>query len=230
MNVQIDIETIPQQPEEEAKKTIAENIQHPGSMKKPETIRAWHEGEGQYEGVKDALIEEQYRKTSFDGAKGQVCSVAWAIGDNINASKPGSSEGDILETFFSSMRNDLSGRPPYFIGHYIGGFDLKFLFQRAVVLGVNPGFDLCQWGRHDRNFYDTMLAWAGYGGSISLDNLCLALGIPGKGDDIDGSKVWDFYKAGKHQEIVDYNKSDVEKVIQVYECLTFSDKALRRAA
>lgn len=230
MNIPIDIETIPQQPEQEARLVIAETIQHPGSMKKPETIQAWHNGEGQYAGVKDALIEEQYRKTSFDGAKGQICSIAWAVRDNIEVSKPGSNEGDILENFFSSIRNDLNGRPPYFVGHYIGGFDLKFIFQRAVVLGIKPGFDLCQWGRHDRNFYDTMLAWAGYGGSISLDNLCKALGIEGKGEEIDGSKVWDFYKDGKHQEIADYNKQDVEKIIRVYDRLTFGASALEIAA
>ncbi|WP_284692740.1 3'-5' exonuclease, partial [Escherichia coli] len=28
--------------------------------------------------------------------------------------------------------------PPVFIGHNIAEFDLKFLFQRAVVLGVKP--------------------------------------------------------------------------------------------
>ena len=83
MNLFIDIETIPQQPEAEAKTEIAKNIQAPAQMSKAETIAAWHAGEGSYAGVKDALIEETYRKTSFDGAKGEIISIAFAVDDFI---------------------------------------------------------------------------------------------------------------------------------------------------
>lgn len=50
MNTFIDIETIPQQPEAKTKAVIAENIKAPAQMKKPETISAWHNGEGSYAG------------------------------------------------------------------------------------------------------------------------------------------------------------------------------------
>ena len=224
MNVFIDIETIPQQPEEEAKAAIRATIEAPGQMKKEDTINAWHNGEGQYAGVKDALVEEAYRKTSFDGSKGQICSIAWAVenGDIQSVAGMGaSSESLLLHTLFSSIQEDLKDRPPYFIGHYISGFDLKFLFHRAVINNIKPPFDLCQWGRHNSNFYDTMTAWAGYGGKISQDNLCKALGIEGKPDGIDGSKVWDYYKEGRINEIQDYNKDDVDKVRKIYNRLTF---------
>ena len=56
---------------------------------------------------------------------------------------------------------------------------------------------------------------------MSQDNLCKALGIKGKPDDIDGSKVWDFYKAGKIDEIEDYNRDDVDKVRQIYNRINF---------
>lgn len=82
MSLFIDIETIPQQPEEEAKAEIAKTIQAPAQMSKAETIAAWHAGEGSYAGVKDSLIEETYRKTSFDGAKGEVISIAFAVDDD----------------------------------------------------------------------------------------------------------------------------------------------------
>jgi 3'-5' exonuclease len=223
MNTYIDIETIPQQPEIEVKAEIAKTIEAPAQMSKPETIAEWHNGEGKYAGVKDAAIEEQYRKTSFDGAKGEICSVSFAVndGDVVNFNRGNMSEAEILAELFRAIKFQCAGRPPFFIGQNIGGFDLKFIFQRAVILRANPGFDLCQHGRHGQHFYDTMQAWAGYGGRVSQDNLCKALGIEGKPDDIDGSKVWDFYKAGKIERIAEYNSDDVVKVREIHKRLTF---------
>lgn len=224
MYVYIDIETIPQQPEDEAKAEIAKTIEAPAQMSKPETIAEWHNGEGKYAGVKDAAIEEQYRKTSFDGAKGEICSVSFAIdfdGEIINFNRGQLSEKEILQALFAEVSAGLNSRTPYFVGHNISGFDLKFLFQRAVINRVNPGFDLCQHGRHGQHYFDTMIAWAGYGGRVSQDNLCKALGIDGKPSDIDGSKVWDFYKSGDIGRIAEYNSDDVLKVREIHKRLAF---------
>ena len=43
-NVFFDLESIPEQGEEEAKARIAETIAHPASMKKKDTIDDWHNG------------------------------------------------------------------------------------------------------------------------------------------------------------------------------------------
>jgi len=191
-------------------------------MKKQETIDAWHNGEGKYAGEKDKAIEDAYRKTSFDGAKGQICSIAWKVEGGVIASctdKLG--EADLLTMFFEDMTAQCNGRPPYFIGQYIGGFDLKFIFHRAVILGIKPPFKIPFNGRHKSDFYCTQQAWAGFGGRMSQDNLCKALGIDGKPDDIDGSKVWDFYKAGKIDRIEEYNRYDVETVEKIYNRINF---------
>lgn len=225
MNVFFDIETIPAQPEAATIAAIALNIQAPAAMSKPETIDAWHKGEGKYAGEKEALIQETYRKTALDGGKGEIISIAWAIEDGqiLCVSRSlGESERDMLAFFFGALRKSLTMRPPFFVGHNIGGFDLKFLYHRAVILGVNPGFDLGQWGRHGSNFFDTMLAWAGWGNRISLDNLCAALGMPGKPDDIDGSKVWDFVKAGNVARVAEYNRDDVAKIRTIYGRMKFA--------
>ena len=115
----------------------------------------------------------------------------------------------------------VNGRPPFFIGHYIGGFDLKFILHRCIILGVEPPFGIPAHGRHGKDFYDTMIAWAGSKGRISQDNLCKVLGIEGKPHDIDGSKVWGFVKEGRIDEVVEYNKDDVEKNRKIYNRLNF---------
>lgn len=230
MQVAIDIETIPQQPESAVRALIAETIKAPSSMSKPETIADWHNGAGKYAGEKDRAIDEAYRRTALNGAKGQIVSIAWAIEGSAEVhgkiAIPGeSTESDILAEFFSAVLNDCKGRPPQFAGHFVGGFDLPFLFQRSVILGIYPGFDLGQWGRHGSQFFDTMQAWAGFKGSISLDDLCIALGIPGKGDGITGATVWDEYKAGNYQGVLDYNKDDVRRVQQIMRRLQYQEAA-----
>ena len=59
------------------------------------------------------------------------------------------------------------------------------------------------------------------GNRISLDKLCKALGLPGKGE-IDGSKVWDYVRDGRIAEVADYCADDVRKVWAVYQRMTFT--------
>lgn len=221
-NVYLDIETIPQQGEEEIKAEIAKEIQAPASMKKTETIEAWHNGEGKYAGEKECVIDEQYRKMALDGGTGHAISIAWSVdGENIkNVSTNKSLDGGIVAYFASQLTKELHGRKPFFVGHNIK-FDLEFLYKRFVVASYRPAFDLPFSGRHNQHFYCTMQAWAGYNKYISQDKLCKILGLDGKPDDIDGSQVYDYWKAGKIDDIANYNKSDVETVIKIYNRLEF---------
>lgn len=224
MNVPFDIETIPQQPEEGAKFLIAQDIKAPAAMKKEETVQAWHNGEGKYAGAKDAAIEEVYRKTSFDASKGQICSIAWAVNDGEIqhcGNYDGKQEEDLLKFFFDSLLIECGKTNPFFIGHFIGGFDLKFIWQRAVILGVEPPFKLPFDGWHGTDFFCTQSAWCGKkGGTISMDNLAKALGIESKGD-MDGSKVWDTWKAGDYAKVCEYNVDDVRMSREIFNRLTF---------
>lgn len=170
------------------------------------------------------VAEENWRKTSLDGAAGEVISIAWAFGgeDIHSVSRQlGQSESDLLDVFFNSIEDACGNKQPFFIGQFIAGFDLKFIFHRSIILGVKPLFYLPFDGRHNKDFYCTQIAWAGYGGRMSQDNLCKALGIQGKPDDIDGSKVWDYVDAGKVERVEEYNRDDVDKVRQIYNRLNF---------
>lgn len=218
MNVFIDIETIPAQPEDKAKQLIAESISAPKTMSKVETIQAWHDGEGKYAGEKEKAIEEKYRKTALDGTTGEIISIAYAIenGETQSFSRELDDDEEVfIGWVMDEMGLNLGARPPRFIGHNIR-FDLRFLFQRCAVNCICPSFSFKQYGRHATDFFCTMEAWAGYGKRISQDNLCKALGIEGKPGDIDGSKVWDSVKAGDIGRIQEYNADDVEKVRKIY--------------
>ena len=105
------------------------------------------------------------------------------------------------------------------VGHNIIGFDLPFIFQRCLVQGikVRPFVNL---GEHNvRGVFDTMHRWwLGARRTISLDDLAWALGIESsKTSEVEGSKVFDLYQAGKLDLIREYNLNDVRVTRQVYE-------------
>ena len=57
---------------------------------------------------------------------------------------------------------------------------------------------------------------------MRLDVLANALKIPSPKIEMDGSKVYDYYKAGRLDEIHKYCKGDVETVRKVYHLMTFT--------
>ena len=184
--------------------------------------------------VIDAAVMDKWRKTSFDGAYGQIAVVSFAIdgGEPVKVYRddwqaPGAETG-LLEELRDTMHERLNPKTEVaaqIIGPNVSAFDLRFLVQRSIILGVKPHPVLaraaaCKPWETDRVF-DTMVQWAGVGNRISLDKLCKALGLPGKGE-IDGSKVWDYVQAGRIAEVADYCADDVRKVWAVYQRMTFT--------
>jgi hypothetical protein len=246
-NVTIDIETIPDQRPEAKERFIKESVENfkaPSGMTKTlalEELGIDPKGEGKFMAKDVAISEwekhfapikaeevgiENWRKTGLDGAQGELFSVAWAVGDGgiygMYRALSGC-EKIFLEGVFAAIKESVGRHSPFFIGQFVAGFDLKFLFRRAVILGVEPPFKLPFAGRHGNDFYDLQQAWEGYNGKCSLDTMCKALGIEGKPGDIDGSKVWDFVEAGEYEKVMEYNKYDVEQTRKVYRRFNFLD-------
>jgi len=111
------------------------------------------------------------------------------------------------------------------VGHNVAAFDLRFLIQRHIVNGIKPhqlirlAAEAKPWEKE--KVYDTMLQFAGVGNRISLDKLCTALGLPGKGD-ISGADVWPMVQAGKLEDVAEYCKDDVRKTRDVFKRMTFA--------
>ena len=232
MNIYFDIETIPAQ-DPAAIELIKADIEKqkllvkaPSNYKDQEKIDSYVKAE---QDKLDADFDATYRKTSFDGGLGQICCIGYAIDDNAPLAICNGSESDILNTFYQSLMdeyNPSSQQRPKFIGHNIVNFDLRFMFQRSVMNNVKPPmmipFNAKSW---DESIFDTMTAWAGHGNRVSLDKLCKIFNIPLKGseigEEIDGSMVWDFYQAGRIQDIAKYCAGDVERTRQAYKRMTF---------
>lgn len=242
----IDIETVPaqrpdvleelRQAEADALSAALVAVKPPGNYKKQETIDEWMANEAPK--IKQAMIDASsanvdaaYRKTGLDGAFGQIACVSFAYLDGIPFvvwQNEWQNEEQILTSLDDALCNTI--RPSMYsacqvVGHNVVNFDLRFIVQRCIVRGIPPHPVLLRaaqakpWDQ-DRVF-DTMVQWAGNGKTISLDRLCKALGMPGKGD-MDGSKVWDAVKEGRIAEVASYCADDVRKVRAVYQRMTFA--------
>jgi hypothetical protein len=225
MHIYLDIETIPGQAPG-LKDEIARSIAPPANYSKSETIARW-EAE-----TKPGLVEEAWRKTAFAGDRGEIVCIGWAVDDapaQTLTRTLSSPEAWLLGEFFAAVRRAIEashGRIPRWVGHNVRDFDLRFLYQRAVVLGVRPPFALPHDARPGSDFvFDTMTAWAGWGGRVSLARLCAALGLPAKGaeigEEMDGSRVWDLVQAGRLDDVAEYCRADVERVRRLHRRLTF---------
>lgn len=245
----IDIETMPTQrpdvleelraAEQEALTAALLAVKPPGNYKKQETIDEWMATEAPK--IKQALIDASsanvdaaYRKTGLDGSFGQIACVSFAYlnGEPVKIFyedwQDPAAEAALLCTLTDSLNDSIPlnmHRMVQVVGHNVASFDLRFIVQRSIVRGVRPHPILTAAAQAKPweldKIYDTMIQWAGVGGRISLDKLCRALGLPGKGD-MDGSKVWDAIKEGRIAEVAEYCADDVRKVRAVHQRMTFA--------
>jgi DNA polymerase elongation subunit (family B) len=161
-------------------------------------------------------FEQFLLRTSFDGAFGRILCIGYAIDDEPVAALAGD-ERNILTRFW-----ELARAARLFVGHNVMDFDLRFIYQRSIVCGVRPSVNLSFARYRSDPIYDTMKEWVKWSNtSVGLEHLALALGIPTPKEGINGSQVFDFYKAGKQSEIVEYCKRDVETTRAVYKRMTF---------
>ena len=222
MNLFIDIETVPTENETVIQR-IADKVSAPGNYKKQESIDKWMAENGEAEKLAGVA------KTGLSGTFGQILCIGWAIDDEpvtvIGRDLDGS-EASVLEAFYLQLVEKLGRRPErqlVWIGHNVLKFDLRFIKQRTIVNQVNRrGIDVpADMPAHSDRIFDTMYQWAGYGGTVSLDDLCLALDIDTPKNGMSGKDVWAYAKEGRYQEIEDYCMKDVEAVRSIYNKMTF---------
>lgn len=178
-------------------------------------------------------FEQFLLSTSFDGSFGRILCIAYAIDDGpVEVLNGEEDESKMLEKFWEIVKSiSIPARNPQwpeygvqFIGHNVMDFDLRFIYQRSIVNRIKPAYELPFARYKNYPIYDTMKEWAKWSmNSIGLEHVALALGIPTPKDGIDGSQVFDFFKAGKTKEICEYCKRDVECTREVYKRMTFNE-------
>lgn len=186
----------------------------------------------------DIAAEEErvYQLGSLNATSGRVLSIAVHVGSipgfeiqgvaqnqseyafGINEEGNEQEEAQALRNFLSLMA-DFDSECDEIVGHNIIGFDLPFIFQRCLAnqVAVRPFVNLGEY--NVRGVYDTMRAWwLGGRGRVGLDDVAWALGLESsKTSEVEGSRVFELYQAGRLLEIREYNLNDVRVTRKVYE-------------
>lgn len=127
-------------------------------------------------------------------------------------------EAELLKSFWQ-----LAADIDLFVGHNVLDFDLRFIYQRSIINQIKPSRDIPFARYRNAPVFDTMHEWSRWGREhAGLDPLAQALELPSPKAGCDGSKVFEFYRAGRQAEICVYCKGDVETVRQVYRRMTFT--------
>lgn len=215
----IDIESVPAQ-SEWVRQSIAETIVPPGNIKKPESKLKWMEEKA------PTAIDDALAKTSFNGGVGELICIGYAFDEDevqLAGRKLDESEGDMIQNFADAIAVDMvkghtKNEQYTWIGHYICGFDLHFLWQRCIVHGIKMPIDIPHTAKPwHSGVFDTCHEWkmdtSGFG---SLSDVCRILGIERDPDDIPGAEVWSEIQKGNYEKVFHHCREDVSDCREVY--------------
>jgi len=189
--------------------------------------------------LEDIAAEEErvYQLGSLNSTSGRILSIAVHVGAlpgfevaglttnqsehvfGIDTDGNEQDEPEALQGFLKLM-SDYDSECDLIVGHNILGFDLPFIFQRCLAqnISVKPFIDLSEF--RVQGVYDTMRAWwlGDRRSRVGLDDIAWALGFESsKTSEVEGSRVFDLYQAGRLAEIREYNLNDVRLTRKVYE-------------
>lgn len=209
-----DIETLPST-DKQVIERIAANISPPGNIKKKESIDAWMAENYEQE------LKKEIHKTGLNAAYGSVACIAWGHKQQTYCTSPGMNETDCLIWFYSQIEDY-----EVFSGYNIAGFDLKFLKQRSMILGIKPPKNILKamnakpW---DDCIKDIMLMWEpdkSKMAGLKLDLMCWWFGVKHDMPDMDGSMVADVWYENP-QKVIDYCIADVKAEREIYYKMMF---------
>jgi len=187
----------------------------------------------------DTKMQEAYTKTALSGDFGRILCIGYSeehpgkpvsetlIGWDSNENRLHANERLILEEFWAKMTG-FDPRRDIIVGHNILEFDLRFILKRSIINRVRPTVALSFAKYRSQPVFDTMCEWEcwSYGSRISLDRLAFVLSLPSsKSDNVNGSRIFDLYLTGRHEEIRDYCLRDVRLTREVYKRMTFATEA-----
>lgn len=185
----------------------------------------------------ESCDDNEFRKLALKAEKGRVLTIGVIIEENGEVTRQGLfgrdrstgkfhvDEAKTLRGFWNLIGDIREGKD-LLIGHNILDFDLPFLYKRSIINRVKP--PKISFRRYQRNpIFDTMWEWSLWAHRISLNDVAEAIGVQSsKTGDIDGSQIYDYYNAGRHEEIALYCMRDVECTREVFYCINFEKAPL----
>jgi len=184
----------------------------------------------------EAEVERVYALGSLAATTGRIISIAVQVAPTPEFAGEGilpvehafgideagneQSERDALVDFCTLVA-DFDRESDELVGHNVIDFDLPFILQRCVVHELKAPRMIGLGEFSPRGVYDTMRYWHfGARRAVSLDDVAWALGFQSsKTEEVEGSRVFDLYHAGRLAEIREYNLNDVRLTRKVYERL-----------
>jgi len=125
-------------------------------------------------------------------------------------------ERELIESFVRAIER----LNPTLVTFNGGSFDLPVLRYRAMTHQISAsGLDerayFHRYRDHHVDLCDTLSSYH-HSGKVRLDELSRVMGLDGKPDGIDGSRVEEYFNAGRIQEIADYCQSDVVNTYRLW--------------
>jgi hypothetical protein len=181
----------------------------------------------------DRLTDEEYRKLALGAEYGRLLCIGLIVevdgrikyrglyGRDRQSMRFHMEEARTLRSFWNLVR-DFNKERDLFIGHNILDFDLHFICQRSVIKRVQPSIEIPFARFRSKPIFDVMWEFEHWRRHISLDQMARIMGLgSSKQAGIDGSRVYDYFLEGRHQEIADYCLRDVELVRSIYQRIKF---------
>jgi len=157
--------------------------------------------------------QEIQSRAALSAASGQVLAIGYKSdkGTAIDHLEE-LSESVMLDRFWARYQK-LRKSERCLVGFNSREFDVPFLAQRSVILGVAIPKTLIQNERYlDKTFIDLRDRW-GFGSKPagSLDLICKACGLPGKPDGVSGAHFSELYRdPDTRQNAIDYLANDLD--------------------
>jgi hypothetical protein len=110
-------------------------------------------------------------------------------------------ERDVLEKFWHFYKQ-LRSASRQMVGFNIKDFDIPYIVQRSIILGIVIPSSLFAQGKYlDSLFVDLRTTWLGgqYNGKGSLDAICKACGIGAKTEGVDGGMFADLWNGSPEE-------------------------------
>ena len=176
-------------------------------------------------------MEESFRKQALDSMSGKIFIISFAFDDMPIVTLYNEDEKQLLDSFADALADTQNPMGLTWYGHNIKGFDLPFLFHKALLHNSKL---LKYIPRSIRSKFiedtATMFGMDKYGVYYKLSNIAKFLGIDGKYEGIDGGMVYDLWLDGKIDDLKLYCADDVRITRSIFKLLNVNFKTITNKA